>query len=374
MDTLQEQLDPGTLALLRRYHFDPACFEAHRARLSSGCAEESDNHVVGTLEPPLPGEVRQLAALGSTDRGRLHAAGMAALSAGRVAMCILAGGMATRFGGVVKAEVEVFEGLSFLQLKLRDAARLAEQLQTQLRVVLMTSFATDARIRALIASEPPGPLRIDTFPQSVSLRLTPTGTLFRDASGRPSPYAPGHGDLVPALRRAGLLHSLRSAGVACLFVSNVDNLAATLEPAVIGAHLATQVAMTFEVAGLCPGDRGGVPARLDGRLQVIEALRYPPGFVESDIPWLSTNTFMLELAQLDTDFALDWFRVGKLVEGRPAVQFERFVNQLTAFLPARALAIDREGADCRFLPVKDPAELRTRLPLIEAVLRERGIL
>jgi UTP--glucose-1-phosphate uridylyltransferase len=44
---------------------------------------------------------------------------------GEVGAVILAGGMATRFGGVVKAAVEVLDGQSFLELKLKDLAAVA---------------------------------------------------------------------------------------------------------------------------------------------------------------------------------------------------------------------------------------------------------
>jgi UTP--glucose-1-phosphate uridylyltransferase len=286
----------------------------------------------------------------------------------------LAGGMATRFGGVVKAAVEVHGGQSFLDLKLRDIAQLAERAGARIRVLLMTSFATDREVTQLAARYPATTLQVETFPQLISLRLSPSGELFRDRTGNVSPYAPGHGDLVDALRRADLLRGLREGGVEHVFMSNVDNLAATLDPAVIGAHLDSQRDMTFEVAALWPGDKGGVPARLDGRLQVIEALRYPKGFAESSIPWFSINSFVLTLAQLDQAFPLDWFRVIKQVDGLPAVQFERLVNQLTAFLPAQALVVPRTGLDCRFLPVKDPDELLLRLPDIRSVLSSRGAL
>ena len=375
MSVLDDGIDTNTRELLARYHFDEACFEQLRARLSRGHAEEADNRVQGELEPPHPDDVARLPALGTSERERLHADGLAALSRGQVAGVILAGGMATRFGGVVKAGVEVLAGQSFLQLKLRDLEQLARRAGTRLHVMLMTSFATDAAIQSMLLSDydSGSALQVEAFAQFVSLRLSQTGELLRDHAGKVSPYATGHGDLVFALRRAGLLTRLRSAGVEHLFVSNVDNLAATLDPAVIGAHLANQVGMTFEVSPLQAGDKGGVPARLDGRLQVIEALRYPAGFVESSIPWFSINSFVLELAQLERDFPLDWFRVTKQVEAQPAIQFERFVNQLTAFVSSRALAIERAGADCRFLPVKDPAELRARLPLIQSVLHGRGL-
>lgn len=374
MPISDQELDEQTRALLTRYGFDAATFEQLRARLCSGRAAEADNRLRSALELPREEDVVPLPALGSAGRAALHAEGAAAIAAGQVAAVVLAGGMATRFGGVVKAGVEVLDGLSFLDLKLRDLEQLARRLDTRITVLLMTSFATDEEVGQRAQPWNTGALQVETFAQFVSLRMTATGELFRDPAGRPSLYAPGHGDLVPALQRAGLIARLREQGVQHLFMSNVDNLAATLDPAVVGAHLRGRVSLTFEVAELLAGDKGGVPARVDGRLQVIEALRYPAGFVESSIPWFSTNSLMLELAELHREFPLDWFRVTKEVAGQPAIQFERLVNQLTAFVSSQALAIERVGADCRFLPVKDPAELRLRLPAIRAVLTARGAL
>jgi UTP--glucose-1-phosphate uridylyltransferase len=374
MSTLDDSLPVPTRALLERYGFDAIPFDALRRRLSAGRAEEADNRVSGRLEPPLSHDITALPALHSDARRRLSERGLEALVRGEVAAIVLAGGMATRFGGVVKAAVEVSAGRSFLDLKLRDFEQLAERAGSRMRVLLMTSFATHHEVTQLAARFPATALQVETFPQLISLRLFPSGELFRDRTGNVSPYAPGHGDLVDALRRADLLRRLRESGVKHVFMSNVDNLAATLDPAVIGAHLESRLDMTFEVAALYPGDKGGVPTRLDGRLQVVEALRYPQGFVESSIPWFSTNSFMLTLASLDREFPLEWFRVTKQVDHQPAVQFERLINQLTAFLPAHALAIERTGLDCRFLPVKDPDELRSRLPDIQRVLSSRGTL
>ena len=53
-------------------------------------------------------------------------AGVEALAAGRVAQVVLAGGMATRFGGVVKGVVEALDGRSFLVWKLGETARLGD--------------------------------------------------------------------------------------------------------------------------------------------------------------------------------------------------------------------------------------------------------
>ena len=43
-------------------------------------------------------------------------------------------------------------------------------------------------------------------------------------------YATGHGDLTFALRASGVLARFRAAGGKILYMSNVDNVAATLDP------------------------------------------------------------------------------------------------------------------------------------------------
>ena len=374
MHELEAELDPETRALLLRYGFDAVTFGALRGRLIQGEAEDAHNRLQEPLVPPAEDDVLPLPALGSSERVRLHERGREALRAGHVAVAILAGGMATRFGGVVKAAVPVTEGLSFLTLKLRDIAHVARTAGTRLTVCLMTSFATHAPISEMARQACSSELRVEAFPQFVSLRMLPTGELFRGADGKLSPYAPGHGDFVPALRRAGLLEQLRSQGVRYLFVSNVDNLAATLDPATIALHIERAAELSFEVAPLATGDKGGVPARVQGRLQIVEALRYPLGFDERSIPLFSINNFVMSVAAIDRDFDLSWFRVAKQVEGVTVVQFERLINQLTAYLPSAALLVAREGADGRFLPVKDPPELSARLAAITQILRMRGAL
>lgn len=367
-------LDDDTTRLLHHYGFEIETFGALRERLRSGQAGPETNRITGRVEPPAPGDVVPLPALGSAERARLHERGLAHIARGAVGVVILAGGMATRFGGVVKAGVEALDGHSFLDLKLRDIHHLTEQTNARIPVYLMTSFATDAEV-ARLASErhaPNAPTR--TFPQLVSLRLTPEGELFREDGGKPSPYAPGHGDLPSALRRAGLLAAFREAGGELLYMSNVDNLGATLDPALIAMHLDSKAAVTAEVVDKLPGDKGGAPARVDGVLQIVEAFRFPAGFDQDSIRVFNTNSFVLSADALERDVPLSWFAVRKDVDGRPAVQFERLVGQLTAFAPSVFVRVERSGADGRFQPVKDPEELAARREDIRAILKARGIL
>jgi UTP--glucose-1-phosphate uridylyltransferase len=366
-------LDERTQAALAAHRFDAATFERLRARLATAGPGAWSNSIAGTIELPAPGEVAPLPEPRSAALAAAETRGRAALAAGEVGVILLAGGMATRFGGVVKAAAEVFPGRTFMDLKLADVAARAADLGTSIPVYVMTSFATHAEVTRLAALASTARVAASTFVQSVALRLTPEGELFREAGGAPSLYAPGHGDLTSALRDAGLLARFRAAGGRVLFMSNVDNVAASLDPVVIGAHLQGGAAITVEVVDKQAGDRGGAPARVDGRLQIVEAFRFPKSFDQDAIPVFNTNTLLFDAAAIDRDFDLTWFAVQKTIEGRSAVQFERLVGELTAFLPSRFLRVPRLGPESRFLPIKDPEELALRQPEIERRLARLGL-
>ncbi len=366
--------DAETLALTEAYGFDRELFEQLRNRLSRGELSVFANRVQGAVEPPRPQDVVPLAESTAPDRAALYERGMAALRAGEVGCVVLAGGMATRFGGVVKAEVEALPGRSFLELKLRDIRNVAQRAGQPVPVYLMSSFATHGVLQQLARKEQSPESPIDVFPQFISLRLAPDGSLFRERDGRPSPYAPGHGDLSFALRRSGVLGRFLQRGGKVLCMSNVDNLGATLDPVVIGHHLQGGAAMTIEVGRRTPGEAGGLPLRVGGKLQIVEDFRLPEGFAVDSVPYFNTNTLTFDARALDRDFDLQWFLVRKKVDGREAIQFERLVGQLSAYVPCVCLEVPRSGEFGRFQPVKDPEELEKRRPDIERILRARGVL
>ncbi len=349
------------LEALAQYGFD----EAFQADLARRATQPSSNAVTGTLAPLPPEALHVLPALGTAERARLRAAGLELIRAGKVGAVILAGGMATRFGGVVKAVVPALDELSFLEIKKADLQALPGSVPT----LVMSSFATHEAIKMHIQAQKLG--RMDVFPQFVALRLTPEGTLFREGNGEVSPYATGHGDLTFALRRSGALTRFRDAGGTTLFMSNVDNLGATLDPAIIALHHELGGAITVEVVAKVPGDKGGAPALLDGVPQIIEGFRFPPGFDQDSIGVFNTNTFVFDAAAIDRDFDLPYYRVEKQVDGAKVIQFERLAGELTSMLPTRFVRVEREGPDTRFLPAKDPEELARQQPMIAEVASSR---
>jgi UTP--glucose-1-phosphate uridylyltransferase len=373
--SLGEQLDrlPSPIQeLLARYRFDRALFQRLASRLSGSM--DQDNRLSGVVTPPEPDDIVSLAPAGSADRGRLEDRGLECLRKGQCALLVLAGGMATRMGGVVKALVEAVPGRSFLDLRLAEVAAMQKRVGCAPPLWLMTSHATDANLRQALGARRDQEY-VATFTQYLSLRLTPAGGLLLDDQGNPSEYTPGHGDLPDSLRDSGLLQRFLQRNGRVVMVTNIDNLGATLDPTVLGWHLEHGDPATCEVVDKVGSDRGGIPVRREGRPVVLEEFRLPEGFDPATVKVFNTNTFHFDAqALLDLSFDFTYFMVKKSVGSQTAVQFERLLGEVTSALSTRFLRVPRRPPESRFLPVKDPEELAERRSEIESVFRARGIL
>ena len=362
-----EPLPADTVDLLTRFHGDHSPTAALRERLRAHADDPAALHrIVEPIAPPPEDCAAELPPEGTEAWAALDAEGTRAIAAGEVAVVVLAGGMATRFGSVIKALAEVFEGVRFLDAKAADLTRW----RGAVPAALMTSFATDEAIAAALEADGHSATWARA-PQFVSLRLRPDGALFRDGTGRPSPYATGHGDLPEALRDAGLLDAWRARGVRTVLVSNVDNLGATVDPALYAHHRRAGGRITVELVSKWPGDRGGLPVSLGGHLVLAEAFRLPAGFPDDDFPLFNTNTLWIDLDVLDAtarpETPWTWCVAQKKVDGRPAIQFERLVGELTWWHPTRYVRVAREGHAARFVPVKEVEDLDRYAEALRAV-------
>lgn len=368
--------DPALRARLDAHPPGAATLAGLRASWLAGELGSERNRVTGEVVPPLPGDIVDAADPDTAAASEARSQGEAALRAGSVGLVVLNGGMATRFGGVVKGVVPVDGGHSFLALKLLDAARVARAHNaTPPIVILMNSRATQAATLAHLESNDyfgyPRE-RVWSFEQQWTARLDAEGDVFIEADGDPSFYGPGHGDLGPCLRSSGLLTRFQAAGGRTLLMSNVDNVVATLDPALLGRHLVAGQNISVELVDKWAGDAGGAPARVNGRLQIVESFRFPAGFDQTTIPVFNTNTLWFQTEALTREHPLTWFVVRKDVEGRPVVQFERLVGELTAFESTCWLRVPRVGAETRFVPIKNPGDLAECRVALMAAWAARG--
>ncbi|MDB4938172.1 MAG: UTP--glucose-phosphate uridylyltransferase [Labilithrix sp.] len=372
-------LDPELRRRLDEGGFDPEHFLSLAATLHDGDAvtrRRTRNSVKGKVEPPRPDEIAKLPAEGTPEYERLRARGEEAMRKGELAFTTMAGGMATRMGGIVKALADVTPGHTFLDMRLAENRTASARAGRPVPLWLMTSDATHDDIVAALAKAG-APPNVAAFKQNLSLRLNPDGSLFRGDDGQPSEHATGHGDLVDALRRSKLLDAFVQGGGKYVWITNVDNLGASIDPVVLGRFIEASdkgIDVQTEVTRK-EGDKGGIPAHAEGKLQVLEEFRLPPDFDPATVPVFNTNTFLVRAEPLLKQ-PLDWtyFEVEKNVDGRPAIQFERLLQEITAQMPSTYLEVPRDGAASRFLPVKDFDELAKRRGTIELVARARGML
>ena len=357
-----------------------------RARPRDGTGDRQQrNRVSGLVEPPRPTDIADAPEPGSPDYERLAAAGLDVIRRGQLAVCVMAGGMATRMGGVVKALVRAVDTRTFLELRLNENAAWCRRAEADLPLWLMTSEATDEPIRQELARLG-APAHIATFMQDICLRLTPTGRLLLGADGLPSTHATGHGDLPDALRRSGLLSAFVARGGRFVWIANLDNLGATVDAALLGYFASKDADLMVEVAPKASGDRGGIPVWADAqdaegrtvrRLQVLEEFRLPDGFDASTVRVFNTNTFLVRadaLLAAAERVNWNWCEVEKKVGDSVAIQFERLLQDLTAAMRATYVRVPRETSRSRFLPVKDRDELNARREAIREVAAARGMI
>ena len=353
---LADELGQKACALLDALGPGVATLERLRNRMLSGELGPERNRLTGNITVPGPGDVERLPPPGVV-RTNLYERGIDAIRAGQVGIVLLNGGMATRFGGVVKGAVEVGAGRSFLGLKIRDTIRRSG---ARVPILLMNSQATAAATCEHLARNNRfgvDSATIDMFSQQWLPRLNADGSAYRDPDGALSLYGPGHGDLPTCLRRSGALARFVDAGGRWLLMSNVDNVLATLDPVMVGWHIERGVSITAEVVEKYDGDAGGAPARVDGHLQIVEDFRFPAGFDSVAIPVFNTNTFWFDVRAFAEEPPLTWFVVRKQVNGVNVIQFERLVGEMTAFADSAFLHVERAGANSRFMPVKNPRDL-----------------
>lgn len=366
-----ESLSEETLTLLSRHRFSPEWLLT-QAKLSR--EGKRSNLVKGNLSAPLSEDVKNLPEPGSADWERYKQRGETALREGSCALAVLAGGMATRMGGVIKALVPAVDDLSFLDLRLEEQRSLTEKYGKCPPLWLMTSHATHEGIEQALGELLVSP-QLALFRQGLSVRLTETGDVFLDEEGQPSLHAPGHGDFPDALRASGLLSDFVANGGKYVLVTNLDNLGGGLDPVLIGMHLESECAVSCEVVDKLGSDRGGIPIRWEDRLVVLEEFRIPPEFDPQTVPVFNVNSFAFDAeALLDLDMEWTYFEVSKKAEGRTAIQYERLINEVTFTLATQYLRVPRDGSASRFLPVKDHEELAARQTELRALSEARQMI
>ncbi|MBU3665750.1 MAG: UTP--glucose-1-phosphate uridylyltransferase [Chthoniobacterales bacterium] len=230
---------------------------------------------------------------------------------GKLCVIKLNGGLGTSMGlEKAKSLIPVKDGLTFLDLIASQIVWLRNHHGTSgPRFLLMDSFSTSADTLAYMSRypslSPDGQLDFlqNKIPKLCAHTLAPAEW---PADPGLEWCPPGHGDLYPSLLGSGWLDRLEREGVEYLFVSNSDNLGATVDLGLLGYFARSGLSFLMEVASRTSSDRKGghlTRRKSDGRLILREVAQCPPQDTASfqDIAkhrFFNTNTL--------------WFRVGDL--------------------------------------------------------------
>jgi len=292
----------------------------------------------------------------------------------------LNGGLGTSMGlQGPKSLLPVRDGVTFLDLMVRQVQSVRAATGAPVRLLLMNSFNTSGGTLDYLER-----YRADGFAEASEVELMQNQIPKIDAATLlPVEWPanpdlewcpPGHGDLFPALIGSGWLDRLLAEGVKYAFVSNSDNLGAVLDPSLLDYFAQSGAPFLMEVTRRTAADRkGGHLARRksDGRLLLREVAQCPDADLDAfqDIDrylYFNTNSLWLRLDLLKDQLAADdgvlplpMIRNKKTVDPRDknspdVVQLEVAMGAaIECFEGSAAIEVARS----RFAPVKTTGDL-----------------
>lgn len=297
----------------------------------------------------------------------------------RTVVVKLNGGLGTSMGlSGPKTALQVRDGLTFLDIIVRQVLALREEHSVDLPLVLMDSFRTSDQSLAALESYPGLSVRglpLD-FLQNAEPKLRADDLMPVDWRTDPTLEwcPPGHGDVYVALSSSGLLDRLRAEGYTYVFLSNSDNLGATCDPTVPAWMAREGIPYVAEVCPRTVNDRkGGHLARRlsDGRLVLRDSAMVVPGeehffadnqrysVFHANNLWVDLDVLHDLLEQRDGVLGLPIIVNRKTVDPSDAsstkiIQLESAMGAaIETFEGSRALLVPRS----RFRPVKTTNEL-----------------
>ncbi|HTB85647.1 MAG TPA: UTP--glucose-1-phosphate uridylyltransferase [Candidatus Sulfotelmatobacter sp.] len=297
----------------------------------------------------------------------------------QLAVIKLNGGLGTGMGlEKAKSLIKVKGDDTFLDFIAKQILRLREHSGApKLAFYLMNSFSTQADTLAYLKKYPE--LAIDgelDFVQSKVPKLDAKTMLPVSWPADPDLEwcPPGHGDLYPSLLGCGLLDKLLGQGIKFLFVSNSDNLGATVDLRLLQDFAASGKSFLMEVATRTAADRKGghlARRREDGRLLLRESAQCPPPdetqfqditrhrFFNTNNLWVRLDDLKAELEKRGGVLPLALITNVKTVDPRgtespKVIQIETAMGSaIECFASTGAILVPRS----RFAPVKTTSDL-----------------
>lgn len=319
------------------------------------------------INPPKPEQVVQYSELKNSESVQLL---------NKLAVVKLNGGLGTSMGCVgPKSVIEVRDGMSFLDLSVRQIEYLNRTYNVNVPFVLMNSFNTDHDTANIIKKYEGHNIDIMTFNQSrfprvIKDSLLPAPKSF-DSQGSDW-YPPGHGDVFESLYNSGILDKLIERGVEVIFLSNADNLGAVVDMNILQHMFESNAEYIMEMTDKTKADvKGGTIIDYEGQARLLEIAQVPKQYVNefksiNKFKYFNTNNIWMNLKAIkrvveNNELGMEIIPNEKSIPADKKGESDISIIQLETavgaairhFNGAHAVNVPRK----RFLPVKTCSDL-----------------
>lgn len=279
----------------------------------------------------------------------------------------LNGGLGTSMGlSGPKSLIELRDGMSFLEIIARQMNFLRDSYGKEVPLLFMDSFNTQKESQEELKKIGFSQKMPSTFLQHKVPRLKQSDLMPLDTGSEKEDWCPpGHGDIWISLLETGILDSLLESGHEVAFVSNGDNLGATVDPSILNYFLAEGLEFCMEMTPKTKADKkGGAIFRrlLNGKprnLELLETAQVPSEHMSEfaglgKFRTFSTNNLWIHLPSLKNalekgDFSLSLIVNPKKIADEEVFQLESAMGSaIQNFSRTKGIIIPRS----RFAPVK----------------------
>nr|QBH73768.1 UTP-glucose-1-phosphate uridylyltransferase 2 [Embidopsocus sp. OG1942] len=289
----------------------------------------------------------------------------------------LNGGLGTSMGcHGPKSIIPVRSDLTFLDLTVQQIEHLNKKYKVDVPLVLMNSFNTDEDTQKIIRKYQGLQLQIYTFNQSCYPRinrdtLLPIATSWAVEKNLEHWYPPGHGDFYESFSNSGLLKKFLDEGKEYCFISNIDNLGATVDLKILDliSHAKPgkeSPEFVMEVTDKTRADvKGGTLTNYENKLRLLEIAQVPKEHIDDfksvkTFKFFNTNNLWASLGAIERavdDKSLNMEVIinhKHLDTGHNVIQLETAVGAaMKCFNGCVGINVPRS----RFLPVKKTSDL-----------------
>merc|ERR1719186_1020974 len=284
----------------------------------------------------------------------------------------LNGGLGTSMGcSGPKSVIPVRNDLTFLDLTVQQIEYLNKTYDADVPLVLMNSFYTDEETMKIIRKYSGFKVTIRTFNQSRFPRinkesLMPIAKSCRSDDDMDCWYPPGHGDFYQSFSNSGLLDEFIDQGKKVCFMSNIDNLGATVDINILNTCIQHNNDFIMEVTEKTRADvKGGTLINYEGKLRLLEVAQVPKEHEEDFKSVKKFNVFNTNNLWMRLDAVQNNIQEGildmeiivnpkTLENGLNVYQLETAVGAaMKSFENAVGINVPRS----RFLPVKKTSDL-----------------